>query len=74
MNVPLIQIGIREKAGEKRLREQQEQERPASKQQEQQMPQPQVQQKRQEMPPQWVITEPALIEGVERTEAVMVHP
>jgi len=38
------------------------------------MPQPLVWQKRQEMSPQWVIAGPAQIEGIERTEAVMVHP
>jgi len=36
------------------------------------MPQPLVWQRRQEMPPQWITTRPALVEGVERMDAVMI--
>jgi len=38
------------------------------------MPQPQVWQRRQEMPPQWVITRPTPMEGVERIDVVMICP
>jgi len=37
------------------------------------MPQPLVWQRRQEMPPQWVTTGPAPMEGIERTNVVVVR-
>jgi len=38
------------------------------------LPWPQVWPKRQEVPQQWVLTEYASMEDIERTNAVMVHP
>ena len=75
-----LNINQRESRQEKKRLQERREQRPQTLRQNttgtqwQQMSQPQVWPRRQKAPQQWMLTEPALMEGVEKTNEVIVCP